>query len=407
MANFSQIARIAFRNFGRFRLQTSLAAFTAGLGIASLLVSTGYAESGRQKILDQFTRLGADTISILPSQSRTIAGRARTGSVVETLTNADYLALKRGTNSVALSSATVTASFRLRALDLTKEATVIGCEPDYFRIKSWATTDGSVFTDLDLRRQARVVLLGAGLAKALFGPDSGVGQRVMIGRVPFLVVGVLSERGQSLDSANEDDQAYIPLTTASHRLLNIDHYNSILLDLKHGENVDAVKARIVAVLHQRHKWLSPAGDDFQVQTERSVVDAQLAAFSRLMFLAKLVGGGALIVSGFSEAGLCWIAIRNRTREIGIRRAIGATRADILVQFLLETLSGCVCGIWIGAMLAYPVLIWIDRLFGQPFVWNPQTLVYSIGSSVAIFATFVTLTSLRAAWLDPVKALAVR
>src|SRR5271167_2610012 len=196
---FLQVARIAVRNFSRFRLQSTLIIFAACLGVAGVLVSAGYADSGRQKILDSFVQLGTNVITVSPRQSRAVGGRARTGANVQTLTDADYRAIRADTDGIDASSATVTGAFRVRAGDLTKTAAILGCEPGYFRIKHWNMIEGAPFDHGDVRRQARVALLGYTAAKDLFGANDPTGQHITINRVPFVVVGVLAERGQGLD----------------------------------------------------------------------------------------------------------------------------------------------------------------------------------------------------------------
>lgn len=334
---FSRIAKIALRNALRFRLQSALVVLAACLGVAGVLVSTGYASGARQKILDRFAGLGTNVVTVTPQLSRAVGGRARTGAIVQTLTAADVKAIDDGVEFIVASSATLTATFRVRAGDLTKTAAIVGCEPDYFRIKRWATIEGMPFDDVDIRRQARVALLGYAVARDLFGADDPTGVRISINAVPFVVAGVLAERGQGLDAANEDDQIYIPLPVAMHRLMGADYYSSVMFELG-GANLDAAVANITTLLQRRHRRFAPVQDDFQVQNRKSLIDAQLATFSRLTFLIDWIAVSTLAVSAFGIGGISWTGVRNRTREIGARRAIGATRADLLAQFLLEAMG---------------------------------------------------------------------
>jgi putative ABC transport system permease protein len=404
LLRFSRIAKIAVRNSVRFRLQSGLVVFAACLGVAGVLVSTGYADGGRQKILDRFAGLGTDVVTITPQQSRAVGGRARTGAIVETLTSADDKAIKADVDGIAASSAIVTAVFRVRAGDFTKTSSIVGCETDYFHIKHWSTILGAPFDDGDMRRQARVALLGYTTARDLFGANDATGARITINAVPFVVAGVLAERGQGLDAANEDDQIYVPLPVAMHRLMNVDFYGSLMFELRASAGMDAAVESITALLHRRHARFSPTQDDFQVQNQKSLIDAQLAAFSRLSFFIGWIAFSTLAVSAFGIWGVIWMAVRNRSREVGARRAIGATRLDLLQQFLCEAMGGSCLGCAAGVIAAYCAVRRLDAVVGQPFIFGWPAALWTFAASVLLFAIFVAIASGRAAMLDPIAAL---
>jgi putative ABC transport system permease protein len=392
------------RNSRRFRLQATLVLLAAGLGVAGVLVSTGYADGGREKILDRFVGLGTNVITVAPQQSRAVGGRARTGAIVQTLTVADVRAINGEIEGIDASSATATGSFRLRVGDLTKTTAVIGCEPDYFRIRRWQTVLGAPFDDDDLRRQSRVALLGHNVARDLFGANDPTGLRMTINKVPFTIVGVLAERGQGLDAANEDDQVYLPLPVAMHRLMNVDYLTTATFELRGGGGMDEAVDEITALLHRRHARFSPSGDDFQVQNRKSLIDAQLAAFSRLSFLVGWIAVSTLVVSAFGIWGICWMGVRNRTREIGARRAIGATRADLLVQFLCETMIAALLGCALGIVAAFGGVRMLDAAVSQPFMFSWTAALLNVSGAATLFAAFVAFASGRAASLDPIAAL---
>jgi putative ABC transport system permease protein len=212
---------------------------------------------------------------------------------------------------------------------------VLGVEPDFFAIKSWTLQSGDFFDAEDVRRSARVVLLGWQVARDLYGDEDPVGERLFINRVPFEVAGVLDERGQGLDVINEDQQVYVPLTTAMRRLLDVDHYRSILLEVKDSRDMAPVAADVTALLRARHRISAFRPDDFSVGSQQELIDTQLAAASRLGFLVRWIGFSGLVVSGLGVLAIAWIAVRDRTREIGTRRALGARRRDVFFQFAFE------------------------------------------------------------------------
>jgi putative ABC transport system permease protein len=402
---FQLVLRIASRNFLRFRLQAVLMIVATITGTAGVIVSTGYAAGGQQKILDQFAQLGANVIIVTPQQSRAVGGRARTGSVVTTLNESDYKAIVQSVAGISSSSPTVSTTLRARAGDLTKNTAVVGCNADYFAIKHWTVTLGSLFDESALRRQQpRIALLGATAARDLFGDSDPTGSRITVNRVPFTVEGVLAERGQGLDSSNEDDQVYVPLDTAMHRLMNIDYFNSIVFNIDNWPSMDSTADQIHQILEKRHRRATSSGDDFVVQNRRSLIDTQLSAFSRLTFLVRWIALSALVVSSLGLFAVTWIGIRNRTREVGTRRAIGATRRDILVQFFAEGSLGALVGCSSGVAVAYVALRFIDGRVPQPFLFSATDAFLETLTSTALYSAFALISSLRAIRIRPMVAL---
>src|SRR5215472_14622203 len=217
---YRQIIVRSLRSMWRYRLRSGLIVISAALGVAGVVCPVNYGEGGAKQLLDQVRRMGTNVLIITPVEDKAVAGRARTGGVVTTLVDRDLWAIQRDISGLTRSSGLVTGSFWIKAGDLSKNAAVVGCGPDYFVIRHWPPATGFLFDASQERSMARVVVLGHTVALELFGEESPVGRRVMINRVPFTVAGVLTERGQGLDLSNEDRQVYVPLRTAMHRLMN-------------------------------------------------------------------------------------------------------------------------------------------------------------------------------------------
>lgn len=406
MRTYSYLIAGAFRQMWRFRLRSGLVVCCAALGVAGIIASVNYASSGRQQILDQIRRMGTNTVMISAQQSRATAGRARTGSIVTTLREADYAALRRDLTGHVRSSAIVTQSFRLKAGDFSKAATVVGCEPSYFTIKSWPVEAGEIFDAPDLRRSARVALVGHTVAADLYGSDSAaaIGQRLFINRVPFEVAGVLAERGQGLDIANEDEQVYVPLTTAMRRLLNLDYFNAVVFEIADWNDMDASARMITGILHVRHHTMAGQRDDFQVQNQKELVDTQLASSARLVFFVRWIGVSGLLVSGLGVLAIAWITVRDRTTEIGTRRALGATASDVFFQFVFEAsvlaAIGAASGLWIGR-IASALIAARAKL---PFVFERTPAMTALTTALLLNLLFSAWPAFRAARLDPIQAL---
>jgi putative ABC transport system permease protein len=404
MVQLRHLLQVAARNFWRFRLQGVVIIVASMTGTAGVITSAGYAAGGRQKILDQFSRLGTNIIVVTPQQSRSVGGRARTGTVVTTLNAADVKAIRQTVPGIFSYSPTVASVLRMRASDLTKTTTVLGCSPEFFSIKVWPAVKGRVFDESAARTQARVAVLGWTVARDLFGSADPTGSRITINQVPFTVFGVLAERGQGLDASNEDDQVYVPLETAMHRLMNVDYFSAVLFNIEDNSGIDSSAAEINHVLSVRHRHSVPAQDDFLVQNRKSLLDTQLSAFARLTFLMRWIAASALVVSSMGVFAVTWIGIRNRTREIGTRRAIGATRAHILIQFFGEGLLGTVLGGTTGMLIGNFALLVVDSRLDQPFLFSTTASLVEVFSSMILCSTFIFISSLRAVCIEPLIAL---
>jgi putative ABC transport system permease protein len=388
----------------RYRLRSMLVISCAALGVAGAITSVNYASGGRAQVLDKIRRLGTNLIVVSAEQSRSVGGRARTGAIVTTLIEADYSALKREVDGVVRSSALATAGLRLKAGFLSKVAPVIGVEPDFFPMKSWELSAGQFFDAEDLRHSARVALIGHTVARDLYGDESAVGQRLFINRVPFEVAGVLAERGQGLDVTNEDQQVYVPLTTAMRRLLNIDHYGSILLEVADSSDIARVSRAATELLHVRHRISEFRPNDFKVGSQKDLIDTQIASANRLDFLVRWIGLSGLLVSGLGVLAIAWIAVRDRTTEIGTRRALGATAPDVFFQFAFEAMVlatiGATLGLFVGWM-ASRITAWQAAL---PFVFERDNALLALAMALLLNLVFASWPAIRAARMDPIRAL---
>ena len=399
-----QILRRALRLLWRFPLRSALLMLSAALGVSGVVCSVNYGASGNQQVLDQIRRMGTNVLIITPAESRVIAGRARTGDAVTTLVARDYAAIRKELGMRTRSSAVVTDSFRIKAGDLSKSTIIVGCEPEYFPVKDWALAEGDIFGDAQERAAARVALIGFTAARDLFGTASPIGQRLMINRVPFTVIGVLAERGQGLDVSNEDDQVYVPLATAMRRLVNVDHYSGIVIELASMNAMDAAATQMRSLLRGQHHLRAGQADDFRIQNQKTLIDTQMAASARLNFFLRWIAASALAVSGLGIVAITWIAVKERTREIGTRRALGATRRDIFLQVCFEIATLALLGSLFGVVIAWPASRLISNSVGLPFVFDRPAAVLALAAAVAIDLAFSLLPSRKAASVSPIEAL---
>jgi putative ABC transport system permease protein len=389
----------------RFRLRSGLMLLSALLGVGGVISAINYAAEGRLKVLNRIQRLGTNVLVVTPQLSRNVGGRAKTGTIVTTLVAADYAGILREIPEIEKSSAAVTTSFLVKAGDLSKSnCLVMGTEPAFARIRHWQTTEGEFYGVAEMRRSARVAVLGSTVRRDLFGSESPIGKRLFINRVPFEVMGVLEERGQGLDATNEDNQVYVPLSTAMRRLANVDYFSAILFAVTRWDRMDETTEAIHRVLSKRHRAPGNSPEDFQIQNQKALIDTEIASSQRLTFLVRWVGLSGLLVSGLGILAICWIAVGERVVEIGIRRALGATKSDIFLQFLFETVVISVLGCLAGLMAGWRGTQSFAERADLPFFFDGTSAALVAGFSILMNLVFALIPSRRAALLDPIRAL---
>jgi putative ABC transport system permease protein len=403
-STWRHLARGCLRQIWRYRLRSALVIFCAALGVAGAITSVNYASGGRAQVLEKIRRLGTNVVVINAEQSRAVGGRARTGQIVTTLQEPDYQALMRDVGGIVRSSAIVAAGLRLKAGFNSKVSPVVGVEPEFFRIKNWPLVEGEYFHEDDVKRSVRIALVGHTVARDLWGDVSPVGQRLFINRVPFEVVGLLAERGQGLDVTNEDQQVYVPLTTAMRRLLNIDYYGSIVLEIEDSSRMDQVSRDVEELLRVRHRISEFRPADFKVGNQIDLIETQLASADRLGFLVRWIGLSGLLVSGLGVLAIAWIAVRDRTTEIGTRRALGATAPDVFFQFAFEAMVLATIGAALGLGLGWAASRITAQQAALPFVFERGNALLALLMALGLNLVFASWPALRAARLDPIRAL---
>jgi putative ABC transport system permease protein len=231
-----------------------------------------------------------------------------------------------------------------------------------------------------------------------------VGERLFINRVPFEIIGVLAERGPGLDQTNEDARVYVPLTAAMRRLLNVDYYNSMLFELPDVSRMQVAARDIGVLMAVRHRSSAFKPDDFLVQTQQELIDTQLASADRLGFLVIWVSLSILSVSGLGILAIAWIAVRDRTTEIGTRRALGATAPHVFFQFAFEAGLLAGLGVLLGLLLGAVASQLLAAQVNLPFVFDRANAGLAASVALLLNLAFASWPALRAARLDPIQAL---
>ncbi|NLE36906.1 MAG: FtsX-like permease family protein [Pirellulaceae bacterium] len=385
------------------KLRTLLSVTGIVVGIATVVLMVSAGRGAEKQILDRIRDMGTNLIVVNAGQTRIVAGRQRQTSVVTTMEIDDAQAIQTQCASVRATAPAITKKLAVRWEDENAVTTVIGMMPDGFEIRNIGVVDGRRFDADENRSRRRVAVLGPTAATNLFGRRNPLGLQFRIGRVPFEVVGITESKGMDPNGLDQDDLIIVPLETAMRRLFNVDYIDTIYVQAREAGLLDRAEGEIRDLLRDRHR-LRDRPDDFTIQNQATLLAAERETAQSMTLLIGSVAAISLFVGGIGILAVMLISVRERTREIGLRRALGATRRDIRLQFLLESSmlagSGGVLGVLAGVSVAMAVswLGYFETIISWP------AAVAGFGFSVAVGLIFGIYPAVRAAALEPIEAL---
>jgi len=384
-------------------LRTVLSVVGVAIGIAAVVLMVSVGRGAEKQILDRIRSLGTNLIVVQAAQARTVAGRERQSETVTALTLKDADAIIEECPSVALAAAAVSKPSTVHWQSRKASTTVEGLAIDGFEIRCIPLATGRFFDETEERSRRRVAVVGPTVVETLFDGTDPVGQRIQIERVPFEVIGVLAPRGSSSYGSDQDDIILIPLETAMRRLLSITYIHAIYVQARDGNRMDQAEQEIRELLEERHRRRRQS-NTFTIQNQADLIETERETTRSLTFLIGSVAGIALVVGGVGILAVMLMGIRERTREIGLRRAVGARRRDIVTQFLAEAVllasgGGLLgAGTGIGASYAAATLWSWETVLSWPSVAIGLIFSVTIGMLFGIYPAF------RAAKLEPIQAL---
>ncbi|MCX7886657.1 MAG: ABC transporter permease [Verrucomicrobiae bacterium] len=404
------IVRVALRALRRNKTRSALTALGIIIGVAAVIGVVGIGTGAKHQVEAQIASLGRNVILVF-SGSITRSGVHTGWGSSGTLTVPDAEAIEREIPNVVAVSPEVRRSFQVAAGNQNWLTYVVGGAASYFQIRQWELQSGTTFTEQDVRSATKVCVLGQTVANQLFGEEDPVGRIVRIGNVPFVVLGVLTSKGLSVMGTDQDDVIIVPYTSALKRLVGGTSLRALLVQADAPENLDVVRGQIVELLRQRHKIAPGREDDFTVRTQEEITQMATSTARILSALLLAIASISLLVGGIGIMNIMLVSVTERTREIGIRMAVGARPRDILLQFLVEavTLSslGGVLGIGLGIGLCklWPLL---PRIFPEmpetPTLVSTFAIIIAFLFSASIGVFFGFYPARRAAQLDPIEAL---
>ncbi|MEK7542782.1 MAG: ABC transporter permease [Patescibacteria group bacterium] len=379
------------------------------IGIASVILLMSIGKSVQQLILNQIQGIGSNLVFVIPGATKGSRFEAPHSAIIKTLTKSDADALRKEP-SIDGVAPQVNGQARIVYGNNDTSISFQGVSSDFFPVRDFGMLSGYAFSKADVESSNKVVVIGSKLAKTLFGDINPLDKLVRIKDVSFRIVGVLEEKGLGPMGVDQDNMVLIPITIAQRQILGIDYYNLITMKVKDFYEVEFAKSRIISVLRQNHRVDNPDKDDFTVQTQEDAVAMLSTITTLLTVFLTAIAAVSLVVGGIGIMNIMLVSVIERTREIGLRKAIGATSGDILQQFLWEaillTFVGGITGIAVGASFV-TLLYFVIPIFlptGWVFSLPLQAILLAVGVSTLTGLIFGLYPARKASRKSPIEAL---
>ena len=395
--------RIALRAIRVNKLRSALTMLGVIIGVGAVIAMVAIGEGAKARVAKQMERLGSNRVSVYAG-AVTRGGRRVRGARITTLTEADAKAILAEVPGVVRVAPHVRGSAQVVYGNKNWHPGFTGTTPDYLEIMNWGVDSGSNFTEDDMLLNRKVALIGQTVATELFGDEYPLGQTIRLKHVPFEVLGVLKERGTSSFSGDLDDVVIVPLRTAQRKLLGIRYVRGIEVSAESKQATSDVQDGITALLRVRHKITGTKLDDFRVRNRTDIVEAANEAANTLGYLLAGIAGVALIVGGIGIMNIMLVSVTERTREIGVRLAVGARRRDIRRQFLTEAMVLSLLGGTVGILAGAAASLGLSYMGGWQIVISPGSILLAFAFAAAIGVFFGFQPANRAARLNPIEAL---
>jgi putative ABC transport system permease protein len=389
-------------------LRSFLAMLGVIIGVASVIVMVSVATGAGQAIEQRIRALGTNLLIISPG-SFTSGGRRAGEGTATALSEGDLKMIRARVPGVAAAAGVVSGSAPLVAGASNWTTQVNGVNEDFLEVRDWGLTDGRNFTEAELRAGAKVAILGATTARELFGSASALGEQIRVMNVPFTVIGLLSVKGQSGWGGDQDDTALVPISTARRRLFGAeqtvpDNLRQIMVEVSSAEGMNEAQAEIENLLRERRRVREGAPDDFRVRDMADFIRTRTETQSILSLLLGATAAISLVVGGIGIMNIMLVSVTERTREIGLRMAVGARRRDILSQFLIEAVTLCVVGGLIGLAIGGSAALAMSVWGNWPIALSPSLVLIALASAGLVGVFFGYYPARRAAQMSPIDAL---
>jgi putative ABC transport system permease protein len=391
-------------------MRSALTSLGVIIGIAAVIVMVSVGQGTQAEIDKMVSGLGSQRLDISPGASRGAGGAVRMSSAsFFTLNEGDVDAIRNEVPEVQYVAGALRGNTQVVYAENNASTSWQGVQPDFFDINSWTIAGGEGFDAQDYTGADKVVILGETVRRTLFGEDSGIGQTIRLGRVPFTVVGTLKSKGQGGFGQDQDDVVMVPLQTARRRLMGAmglpaGAVMQIALTVANAKDLSYVQGEVEALLRQRHKIMPGEEDDFNVRNISEIVATRTATTRLMSLLLGAVATISLIVGGIGIMNIMLVSVTERIREIGLRMAVGAGPSDVRRQFLAEAMLISLIGGALGIAIGIAGALLVGRFSDLPVALNGQVIGLAAGFSVATGLFFGYYPARKASQLDPIEAL---
>jgi putative ABC transport system permease protein len=400
---WKNLIKVAFKSIMKNRMRSLLTVLGIIIGVGAVIALVSIGQGASASIEKQIAGLGSNLIMIFRGHAR-VSGVSFGAESHSTITLDDFKRLEKETTLLKGLSPTVRSGGQVIAGDKNWATSIMGVAPNYLEIRDWDLTKGDFITARDVLARRKVAVLGKTVATELFGEDDPVGQRIRIGNIPFQVIGVLKERGQGMGGQDQDDTILAPYTTVLYRMGDGKNINSMVASAVSTAKMDAAYEEIRKVLRESHKLIPGDDDDFNLRSQTDIIETATSVTGIMTAVLGAIAGVSLLVGGIGIMNIMLVSVTERTREIGIRLAIGARSGDILVQFLIEAVTLSLIGGIIGILSGIGLGKMIANLIKMSIIVNPAVVFGAFFFSGAVGIFFGFYPAMKASKLNPIDAL---